>query len=197
MTSQPLSGSGQASSPSLRRLALVLNDLEPADPERSPDLRNAMARLAGGVAVLSALDPIGRDCGLTVTAVSSVSLDPPLVLVCVKKNGFIHDALFVAEGWSLTFLAADQLEAARYFARYRYPGDRDDFTPWRTRRAGNGELILTGGVSAIECEPHDLVDAGDHTIAIGQVVQVPADLGGGAPLIHVDRQYYVPGDVLG
>ncbi|PSL01091.1 flavin reductase (DIM6/NTAB) family NADH-FMN oxidoreductase RutF [Haloactinopolyspora alba] len=161
------------------------------------DFREAVARLAGGVALLTTLDPIGRDCGLTVTAVSSVSLDPPLALVCVKKDGFVHDALFVADGWSLSMLADDQVELARYGARSRAPGDRDDFTGWPTRRAVHGELVLTSGVAALECEPYDWLDAGDHTIALGRVVRATTDAGDRAALIHVDRRYARPGDVLG
>lgn len=164
--------------------------------EPAPEFRNAMARLAGGVAVVTTLDPVGRDCGLTVTAVSSVSLDPPLVLVCVKKDGFIHDALYVADGWSLNFLAADQLDLAHYAARHRYPGDRDDFSPWASRRARHHELVITGGVAAVECEPYEFVDAGDHSIAIGRVVAIARDLSGRTPLVHVDREYYLPGDVV-
>jgi flavin reductase (DIM6/NTAB) family NADH-FMN oxidoreductase RutF len=161
--------------------------------EPQPDFRDALARLAGGVAVLTTLDPVGRQCGLTVTAVSSVSLDPPLVLVCVKKDGFIHDALYVADGWSMTFLAIGQLDLATYAARHRYPGDRDDFSPWDSRPSGTGELIFTGGVAAVECLPHELVDAGDHTIAIGRVTRVAPGLSGEVPLVHVDRSYYRPG----
>ncbi|NEE00072.1 flavin reductase family protein [Phytoactinopolyspora halotolerans] len=164
--------------------------------ERAPEFRDAMARLGGGVAVLSVLDPVGRDCGLTVTAVSSVSLEPALVLVCVKKDGFIHDALFVADGWSLTFLAVGQVDAAHYFSRSRYPGDRDDFSTWDYRRAHAGEPVLTGGVAAVECEPHELVDAGDHTIALGRVVRVTPGMTGSAPLLHVDRAYIAPGPIV-
>lgn len=152
-----------------------------------------MARLAGGVALLTVLDPVGRDCGLTVTAVSSVSLEPPLVLACVKKDGFIHDALFVADGWSLSFLATDQLSLSRYAARERHPGARDDFSPWPARRAAHGELVFTGAVAAVECVPYSLVDAGDHTIALGRVVSVAQDVTGVLPLVHVDRAYYEPG----
>ncbi|MGH9250752.1 MAG: flavin reductase family protein, partial [Acidimicrobiales bacterium] len=94
------------------------------------EFRDAMARLAGGVGVLTMTDPVGRDCGITVTAVSSVSLEPPLVLVCVRRGGFVHDALFVADGWALTLLADDQTGLARYAARHRHPGDRDDFSAW-------------------------------------------------------------------
>jgi flavin reductase (DIM6/NTAB) family NADH-FMN oxidoreductase RutF len=199
MTSDPIPSAARPLRPALRAVGSSGDDAGAGlrlDAEREPEFRDAMARLAGGVAVLSTLDPIGRACGLTVTAVSSVSLDPPLVLVCVKKDGFIHDALFVADGWSLTFLASDQLDAAQYFARHRYPGDRDDFSAWRTNRADSGELILTGGVAAVSCVPHHLVDAGDHSIAIGRVVNVRHDLTGETPLIHGDRAYFAPGPSL-
>lgn len=156
---------------------------------------DAMARLAGGVVVLTTLDPIGRDCGLTISAVSSVSLEPPLVLATVKKDGFIHDAVYVADGWSLSFLAADQLDLARYGARARYPGDRDDFARWPSRRAARGELVFTTGVAELECTTHALVDAGDHTIIVGRVTAARSRTSS-PPLIHLDRGYYAPGDAL-
>lgn len=167
------------------------------DSRPAPAFRDAMARLAGGVAVLTTLDPVGRQCGLTVTAVASLSLEPPMVLVGVKKDGFIHDALYVADGWSLTFLATDQLDLAHYAARGRAPGDRDDFGQWPHRSAATGELVFTGGVAAVSCESDRFVDAGDHTVAIGRVTAVSADLSGRIPLVHVDRSYAEPGRVLG
>lgn len=156
-----------------------------------------MARLAGGVAVLTTLDPVGRQCGLTVTAVASLSLEPPMVMVAVKKDGFIHDALYVADGWSVTLLSADQVDLAHYAARPRGPGDRDDFSPWPRRPAVTGEWVFTDGVAAVECRGERFVDAGDHTIAIGLVASVAADTTGRVPLVHVDRMYSEPGRVLG
>lgn len=163
----------------------------------APAFRDAMARLAGGVAVLTVLDPVGRQCGLTVTAVASLSLEPPLVMVGVKKDGFIDDALYVADGWSLTFLAADQVDLAHYAARTRFPGDRDDLTAWPHRPAATGEFVFTGGVAAVACESDRFVDAGDHTLAVGRVTSVAAGLTGRVPLVHVDRLYTEPGRVLG
>jgi flavin reductase (DIM6/NTAB) family NADH-FMN oxidoreductase RutF len=167
------------------------------DHRPAPAFRDAMARLAGGVAVLTTLDPVGRQCGLTVTAVASLSLEPPMVLVSVKKDGFIHDALYVADGWSLTFLATDQVDLAHYAARGRAPGDRDDFGRWPHRPAGTGEFVFTGGVAAVSCESDRFIEAGDHTVAIGRVTAVAAGLSGHAPLVHVDRAYIEPGRVLG
>jgi flavin reductase (DIM6/NTAB) family NADH-FMN oxidoreductase RutF len=156
--------------------------------------RDSMARLAGGVGLLTTRDPVGRDCGITVTAVSSVSLEPPLVLVSVKREGFIHDALYVSDGWALTMLSDDQVDLAKYAARDRHPGDRDDFSPWSSR---DGQIVdavvVTGGVAAIECVPYKLVDAGDHTVVIGRVVATASDMQGRHPLIHVDRAYRTVG----
>lgn len=156
--------------------------------------RDAMSRLAGGVGVIATVDPVGRDCGITVTAVSSVSLEPPLVLTSVRRGGFIHDALLVAGGWALTMLADDQVTLARYAARHRHAGDRDDFSSWPSRRGDtSGALVFTGGVSAIECVPYEFVEAGDHTVAIGRVVGIPADVAGERPLVYVDRDYHASG----
>ena len=179
------------------------SDPRPVVDERPPsapvdDFRDAMARLAGGVGLLTMQDPVGRDCGITVTALSSVSLDPPLVLTCVRRGGFVHDALLVADGWTLTMLADDQHSLAVYAARHRHPGDKDDFSAWARRRGNeSGALVFTGGVSAVECVPYDLVDAGDHTVAIGRVVAVAGDLVGERPLLYVDRGYHAAGSTIG
>jgi flavin reductase (DIM6/NTAB) family NADH-FMN oxidoreductase RutF len=112
----------------------------------------------------------------------------------VRRGGFIHDALLVADGWALTLLADDQTDLARYAARHRHAGDRDDFSAWPSRRGpASGALVFTGGVSAVECVPYDLVDAGDHSVAIGRVVRIPDDLGGEHPLVYVDRGYHTSG----
>lgn len=165
----------------------------PSAPET--DFRDSMARLGGGVTVVSTRDAVGRDCGITATAVSSVSLDPPLVLVCVRRGGFVHDALVVSDGWAISMLAHDQADLARYAARHRVPGDRDDFSRWPHRRGDlSGALVFTGGVAAVECVPYEIADAGDHAVCIGRVVAVAPDAAGVHPLLYVDRGYTTPGD---
>lgn len=156
--------------------------------------RNVMARLAGGVAVVTSQDAVGRDCALTVTAVISVSLEPPLVLVSVKLDGFMHDALSVADGWIINVLATDQLELADYAARHRAPGDRDDLTPWsRSRGQHTGAAVVDGAVATVECVPYSSVDAGDHAVVIGRVVHASSAGSTRQPLVHVDRAYWQVG----
>ncbi len=163
--------------------------LEPRSVDGQPFL-DAMARLAGGVVVLTTRDVVGRDCGITVTACSAVSLDPPLVLVSVRRSGFVHDALSVSEGWAMTMLATDQVDLARYASRHRAPGDRDDFSRWPHLRGSRTDaLLFAGGVAAVECVPYDSLDAGDHTIVVGRVVAATADPAGQPPLVYVDRGY--------
>jgi flavin reductase (DIM6/NTAB) family NADH-FMN oxidoreductase RutF len=154
------------------------------------DLRVPMAELASGVSVLTTRDVVGRDCGLTVTSLASLSLSPPLCLVAVKRGGFLHDALEVADGWAFTMLARDQVDLARYAARHRYPSDTDDFAAFAHRRGpASGALYFTAGVAAIECLPERLVPSGDHTIVVGRVVAVADDCTGEQPLLYHRRRY--------
>jgi len=172
------------------------SDLTPASVDDRA-FRNVMARLGSGVCVLTTTDPVGRDCGLTVTAVSSLSLAPPLLIVAVRHGSFVHDALYVAEGFALTILAAEQLDLARYAARHRYPTDTDDFSRWPSvRAAASGSLVFPRGVAAVDCVPYEFVDAGDHVIAVGRAVLTSFGCTGDVPLLHVDRGYYRPGERL-
>lgn len=159
--------------------------------------RDAMSHLGGGVTVVATRDPIGRDVGITATSVTAVSLVPPLVLVCVRSGGFAADCLSVSDGWTLSMLAEDQVDLARYAARHRHPGDADDFSSWPRRRgAATGSLVLTGAVAAVECVPHAFTDAGDHTICVGRVVEVATDVTGRRPLLYVRRGYHALGPLL-
>ena len=85
--------------------------------ESAPDLREAMSHLAAGVSLLATRDVVGRDCGLTVTSLASVSLDPPLCAVAVRRGGFLHDALAVADGWAVTIWAATTFSPSSVWKR--------------------------------------------------------------------------------
>jgi flavin reductase (DIM6/NTAB) family NADH-FMN oxidoreductase RutF len=157
-----------------------------------------MSHLASGVSVLATRDVVGRDCALTVTSLVSLSLQPPLCLVAVRRGGFLHDALEVADGWAFTMLATDQVDLARYTARHRYPGDTDDFGPYPHRRGRlSGALYFPAGVAALECVPEAMVPSGDHTIAVGRVVAVASDCTGTDPLVYLQRHYLRVGETLG
>ena len=140
--------------------------------------------------MLATRDVVGRDCGLTITSLSSLSLHPPLCVAAVKRGGFLHDALEVADGWAITMLSVSQQPLAAYAARHRYPSDTDDFRRFPSRRGvASGSLYFLEGVAALECVPERLVPSGDHTIAVGRVVSLAEDCTGADPLLYFRRGY--------
>ena len=156
-----------------------------------------MSHLASGVSLLATRDVVGRDCALTVSSFVSLSLVPPLCLVAVKRGGFMHDALEVGEGWSITMLSTAQVDLARYAARHRYPSDTDDFSAFASRRSEtSGSLYFPAGLAALDCVPERLVPSGDHTIAVGRVVAAPSDCTGTNPLVYHRRHYVGLGAVV-
>lgn len=115
---------------------------------------------------------------MTASTVASVSLDPPLVLVCVARNNDMHPALHGARHFVLNVLAADQEPLARRFADLA--DDRFAGVPVHDNAAG--VPVLDGGAATIECERRSAVPAGDHTVFFGLVTggQVTAR----PPLVH-------------
>lgn len=140
------------------------------------DFRAAMSRFASGVTVVSAvLDDV--DHAMTASAFTSVSLDPPLVLVCVDKSARFHQAIASTRTWAISMLADAQLATARWLAtRGRpLPGQLDG-VPHR-RGPHSGAALLDGALCWVECRTWENYDGGDHSIVVGQVLglQIGAD----------------------
>ena len=131
-----------------------------------PDLfRDLLGRFATGVTVLTARAADGRPFGMTANAVASVSLDPPLVLVCVDRTRDIHDVLRVAPRFALSVLAEDQEAVSRRFAE----DTADRFAGTPVLEGPHDLPLVAGAVAHILCAMRDTVAAGDHTIFIGLV----------------------------
>ena len=107
----------------------------------------------------------GKDYGITVSAFSSVSLDPPLVLICIERTASAHESLTTSEGFVVNVLSAEQEQLARRFSIV----DIDRFEGVGYSRAQSGIPILDDVVAVIECTRTTLYDGGDHTIIIGRV----------------------------
>jgi flavin reductase (DIM6/NTAB) family NADH-FMN oxidoreductase RutF len=131
-------------------------------------LREAMAAYPTGVAVVSTCDASGLPFGLTVNSFTSVSLEPPLVLVCIGHASTWHDRLVAAPTFAISVLGAHQARAAHRFAREPSDGRFED-VPWTA--CASGPPVLDGAVAWLECSRHDVVEAGDHSILIGRVEQ--------------------------
>lgn len=137
----------------------------PSDADMGPVLRTVMGSFPTGVTVVAVRDAAGIPIGLTVNSFTSVSLDPPLVLVCIDCRAQSHAALVESGGFAVSILAASQADVARRFAARPSEG-RFDGVPWHAAPSGNP--VLSGAVAWIDCEIHKLVAAGDHTILLGR-----------------------------
>lgn len=135
-------------------------------PDIDPsEFRQLLGRFATGVTVVTALDGDGRPHGMTANSLSSISLQPPLVLVAVEKIAVMHDVLFHAPRWVINILSDRQETLSRRFARRE--DDRFDGLGYAPSSAG--VPLLDGALAHIECERWAIHDAGDHTIFIGRV----------------------------
>ena len=147
-------------------------------------LRDALGCFATGVTVVTCLDDSGKPAGLTVNSFTSVSLDPPLLLVCVHKMAASATALIEASHFAVNVLQTGQQPASIRFATR--DEDRFGATPWACGEAG--APILKDSLGVFECERYAVHDGGDHHILIGQVVKASFD-GGLDPLLFFRGRY--------
>ena len=145
------------------------------DPEH---YREAIGQFATGVAVVTCAGPDGP-AGLTTNAVSSVSLDPLLLLVCFDERSRTLDAVRAAGRFAVNLLRAGQEDLARVFASKRVPAEKFEAV---THRIEHGVPVLDDALAWLACDVHALHPAGDHTIAVGAVSHVFSDPRGEALL---------------
>ncbi|MXR50033.1 flavin reductase [Halovenus sp. WSH3] len=132
------------------------------------DLRSVMGEFATGVTAVTLNGD--QPHGITVNAFSSVSLDPPLVLVCLDHGTEAHDQLQSgeADGYCVNILAADQQILGEHFADMAEE-DIDPFEDHPTTTAETGAPVFSESLGYVDCSIHEAVEAGDHTIYIGHV----------------------------
>ncbi|MBV9527872.1 flavin reductase family protein [Sphingomonas sp.] len=136
-------------------------------------LRDALGCFATGVTVVTALDEKGGPAGLTVNSFTSVSLEPPLLLVCIHKQAATAEALVGAGNFAINVLQTGQQPASITFSTRGE--DRFGCTPWS--RGESGAPILGDSLCVFECERFAVYDGGDHHILVGQVVKASFDAG--------------------
>jgi flavin reductase (DIM6/NTAB) family NADH-FMN oxidoreductase RutF len=164
-----------------------------ADPRRevsvAPDeFRHVMARFATGVTVVTCRQD-GFDHAMTANSFTSVSLDPPLVLVCVEDDSRFHDAITSVDTWSVNVLEESQRGRASWFAtRGRPLTGQFDSTPTH-RSELTGALLLDGSLAVVECRTVAVHRAGDHDILIGEVLDLRLLDPDAAPLVYFAREF--------
>ena len=137
-----------------------------------PDsFRSVLGRFASGITVVTTRDADGRDVGMTVSAFCSVSLDPPLVQVCVDHAASLYAALVVSTRYGVSILAAEQEALSRRFATAESTRRFDGIG---YRRGESGVLLLDDALAHLECRIVAAHDTGDHTMFVGEVESATA-----------------------
>ncbi len=147
----------------------------------SSEFREALAHFASGVVIVTAHSARGP-VGFTASAFASVSLEPPLVLVCVGRQASSYPALLEATLFGVSILSEDLQWVAKQFARSgvdRFEGVRLE--------PGAPVPLVAGTLAQLVCRPETRHQAGDHCIVVGEVVASAAS--GGRPLVHYARQF--------
>ena len=135
------------------------------------DFRHAMGSFATGVCVLSATREDGAAIGMTVNSFSSVSLDPPLILVCLGADAPRSQAIIGAERFAISVLGQNQEALSNHFAK-----PSEGLAPDGDWTGGaNGAPLINGAAATIECDLDTTHKSGDHLIVIGRVTCVAID----------------------
>jgi flavin reductase (DIM6/NTAB) family NADH-FMN oxidoreductase RutF len=134
-------------------------------------LRDALGCFATGVTVVTCFDEQGRPFGLTANSFTSVSLDPPLLLVCVHRQAVCADALLSASHFAVNVLQTQQQPASIRFSTR----SEDRFGPNDWSPGEFGAPVLQESLGVFECERHAVHEGGDHYILVGRVVKASFD----------------------
>lgn len=157
----------------------VLGATEPAA------FRDAMSRFASGVTIVTTIDSDGTWKGFTASAFCSLSLDPPLVLVCQARSSSSHETFMSCERFLVNILGVQHEDLAMRFARSG--GEKFASTPFEPSRR-SGLPVLPDALAAIGCRVRDRHDGGDHDIYVGSVYS--CRLRDGAPMLHFNSRFH-------
>ena len=142
------------------------------------------AKFPTGVTIVTVVDAEGSPHGMTASSFTSVSLDPPLILVCVDHQASVLAHLRRAQHIGINVLSEEQQPLSEHFARSGH--DRFGAVEWY---AGHGGVpLIAGALARFECSIHRMIDAGDHTILIAQVLDTEHSTG--RPLVYYGSGYH-------
>ncbi len=142
----------------------------------------ALSQFASGVTVVTT-ELAGKPYGLTVASFASLSLHPPLVIVCIEKSVKSHDAIAAARKFGVSILGQNQAEVSNRFASR----SDDKFSGIAVRNGELGVPLIEGAICTIECKLNGQLPGGDHTIFVGEVVDVQTVEG--EPLVYFRSGY--------
>jgi flavin reductase (DIM6/NTAB) family NADH-FMN oxidoreductase RutF len=149
----------------------------------SEEFRAALSRFPSGVTVVTTHDNEGRFYGITVSAFSSLSLEPPRVLICVEKTTGSHSALETSRAFVVNILSSGQRELSERFASQI----DDKFESVEFSEGIDGIPVLSGCIATLECRLTAAYDGGDHSIFVGEVEK--AVVNDGDPILYFRSDY--------
>jgi flavin reductase (DIM6/NTAB) family NADH-FMN oxidoreductase RutF len=152
-------------------------------PFDARELRRVMGVFCTGVTVITTRDDAGNPFGLTANAVTSVSLVPPLLLVCVDRKAESHAHFFTSKVFVVNILSEEQEQVSRRFA----VSGGDKFTDVSCHPGRLGAPVLDGTLGHLECRILETHEAGDHVIHVGEVEH--AEARDGRPLLFFQGKY--------
>lgn len=158
------------------------------------EFRKALGLFATGVTVITVTKPDGQVHGMTANAFASVSLNPPLVLLCVDQNARTLPLLHQERQFGVSVLAEAQQSAAIYFAQIEQNHEEAERLGLKYKRCKSRTPLLEGALAHLDCRVVNSFVTGDHTIFVAQVEQV--EMREGAPLLHFSGQYRRLGETL-
>lgn len=158
------------------------DDDDDADVALAAELREALALWASGVAVIAVRDD-DEVVAMTASSFTSVSMRPPLVLVCIDEQAAILPSIEDVGRFTVSILAAEQRRLAISYAD-RFPYDAASFS-------ADGDPVLTDALCSLACSVWETYPGGDHRIIVGRVERVETRDGDASPLVRYGREYRV------
>ncbi len=152
-------------------------------PVSKDEFRSAIGRFASGVTVVTTKTKDDKPRGITVSAFSSVSLEPPLILVCIDKRASVHDIFEEGHHFAVNVLAENQEVISRRFASK----EPDRFAGIGYTEGIAGDPLLTDVIACVECRVVHTYPGGDHTIVVGEVETI--NVSDGKPLAYFRGGY--------
>lgn len=149
------------------------------------ELRRVMGHFATGVTIITTVSASGQMHGLTANAFTSVSLEPPLLLISVDKKAESYPCFEQSKVFTVNILSDSQEALSRKFAVTGTGSDK--FTGVAFRAGGNGAPIILGAIAHIECRLYASYEGGDHTLFLGEILE--AETREGKPLLFYRGGY--------
>jgi flavin reductase (DIM6/NTAB) family NADH-FMN oxidoreductase RutF len=156
------------------------------DELSAADFRHAIGHFATGVTIVTSVGIYGEPVGTTANAVSSLSLDPPLILVCFDRSSQTLEAVLAHGAFAVNVLGARQQHLSAHFARRGLAAAWDGV---RHRRGQTGSPRLADVIASLECTVERRLDGGDHVIIVGRVREVETSADDTAPLVFWRGRY--------